>query len=41
LTGFDAVAIVARRGETAIADMRRVIDDLDRQGVPIAGTVIA
>lgn len=41
LTGFDAVAIVVRRGETAIADMRRVIDDLDRQGVPIAGTVIA
>ena len=41
LAGFDAVVIVARRGGTAIADMRRVIDDLDRQGVPIAGTVIA
>lgn len=41
LAGFDAVVIVARRGETAIANMRRVIDDLDRHGVPIAGTVIA
>lgn len=41
LAGFDAVAIVARRGETAIADMRRIIDDLDRHGVPIAGTIIA
>ena len=41
LAGFDAVVIVARRGNTAIADMRRIIDDLDRQGVPIAGTVIA
>lgn len=41
LAGFDAVVIVARRGDTAIADMRRIIDDLDRQGVPIAGTVIA
>lgn len=41
LAGFDGVVIVARRGDTAIADMRRVIDDLDRQGVPIAGTVIA
>lgn len=41
LAGFHAVVIVARRGGTAIADMRRVIDDLDRQGVPIAGTVIA
>lgn len=41
LAGFDAVVIVARRGETAIADMRRVIDDLDRASVPIAGTVIA
>lgn len=41
LAGFDAVAIVARRGETAIADIRRIIDDLDKHGVPIAGTVIA
>ena len=41
LTGFDAVVIVARRGDTAIADLRRIIDDLDRQGVPIAGTVVA
>ena len=41
LAGFDAVVIVARRGDTAIADMRRIIDDLDRHGVPIAGTVIA
>ena len=41
LAGFDAVVIVVRRGDTAIADMRRIIDDLDRQGVPIAGTVIA
>lgn len=41
LAGFDAVAIVARRGDTAIADMRRIIDDLDSHGVPIAGTVIA
>ena len=41
LAGFDAVVIVARRGETAIADMRRIIDDLDRASVPIAGTVIA
>ena len=41
LAGFDAVVIVARRGETAIANMRRVIDDLDRHGVAIAGTVIA
>ena len=41
LAGFDAVVIVARRGDTAIADMRRIIDDLDRQGVPITGTVIA
>lgn len=41
LAGFDAVVIVARRGETVIADMRRIIDDLDRAGVPIAGSVIA
>lgn len=41
LAGFDAVTIVARRGDTVIADMRRIIDDLDRHGVPIAGTVIA
>ncbi len=41
LAGFDAVTLVARRGGTAIADMRRVIDDLDKHGVPIAGTVIA
>jgi hypothetical protein len=41
LAGFDAVTLVVRRGNTAIADMRRVIDDLDRHGVPIAGTVIA
>jgi Mrp family chromosome partitioning ATPase len=41
LAGFDAVVIVARRGDTAIADMRRIIDDLDSHGVPIAGTVIA
>lgn len=41
LAGFDAVVLVARRGGTAIADMRRIIDDLDRNGVPIAGTVIA
>ncbi|WP_340266664.1 P-loop NTPase family protein [Sphingobium mellinum] len=41
LVGFDAVVIVARRGETVIADMRRIIDDLDRAGVPIAGSVIA
>ena len=41
LAGFDAVTIVARRGETAIADMRRVIDDLDRHNISIAGSVIA
>lgn len=41
LAGFDAVTLAARRGETAIGDMRRVIDDLDRHNVPIAGTVIA
>ncbi|HEX7877647.1 MAG TPA: capsular biosynthesis protein [Sphingobium sp.] len=41
LAGFDAVVIVARRGDTAITDLRRIIDDLDRHGVPIAGTVIA
>lgn len=41
LAGFDAVVIVAQRGNTAIADLRRVIDDLDRHSVPIAGTVIA
>lgn len=41
LSGFDAVTLIVRRGDTAIADMRRVIDDLDRHGVPIAGTVIA
>jgi len=41
LTGFDGVVIVARRGDTVIADMRRVIDDLDRHSVPLAGTVIA
>ncbi|MGC4252977.1 MAG: capsular biosynthesis protein [Sphingobium sp.] len=41
LAGFDAVTLVVRRGGTAIADMRRVIDDLDRHKVPIAGTVIA
>ncbi|HAF41916.1 MAG TPA: capsular biosynthesis protein [Sphingobium sp.] len=41
LAGFDAVTLIVRRGETGIAAMRRVIDELDRHGVPIAGTVIA
>ncbi|MGY4397547.1 protein-tyrosine kinase [Sphingomonas sp. UYAg733] len=41
LAGFDAVVIVARRGTTAVANMRRIIDDLDRNKVPIAGTVLA
>ncbi len=41
LAGFDAVVIVARRGATAVADMRRIIDDLDRNKVPIAGTILA
>ncbi len=41
LAGFDAVTLVARRGDTRIAGMRRIIDDLDRHGVAIAGTVIA
>ena len=41
LAGFDAVVIVARRGATAVADMRRIIDDLDRNKVPIAGSVLA
>jgi protein-tyrosine kinase len=41
LAGFDAVVTVARRGRTTIADMRRIIDDLDRHGVPIAGSVVA
>jgi len=41
LAGFDAVTLAVRRGDTAIADMRRIIDDLDRHKVPIAGTVIA
>ena len=40
LEKFDAVVIVARRGVTPLAEMRRVIDDLDRHQVPIAGSVM-
>lgn len=40
LEKFDAVVLVARRGVTPVAEMRRVIDDLDRHHVPIAGSVM-
>lgn len=40
LEKFDAVVLVAARGVTPVAEMRRVIDDLDRHHVPIAGTVM-
>ena len=40
LERFDAVVLVARRGVTPMAEMRRIIDDLDRHRVPIAGSVM-
>lgn len=41
LEKFDAVVIVARRGVTPVAEIRRVIDDLDRHHIPIAGSVVS
>ncbi len=41
LEKFDAVAIVARRGVTPVSEIRRVIDDLDRHHIPIAGTIVS
>ena len=41
LEKFDAVALVARRGVTPVAEMRRVIDELDRHKIPIAGSVMS
>jgi Mrp family chromosome partitioning ATPase len=41
LEKFDAVVIVARRGITPLAEIRRVIDDLDRHRIPIAGSVVS
>jgi Mrp family chromosome partitioning ATPase len=40
LEKFNAVVLVARRGVTSLAEMRRVIDDLDRHRIPIAGSVV-
>ena len=41
LEKFDAVVLVARKGVTSVAEMRRVIDDLDRHHVTIAGSVVS
>lgn len=41
LEKFDAVVIAARRGVTPVAEVRRVIDDLDRHNIPLAGSVLA
>lgn len=41
LEKFDAVVIVARRGTTPVSEIRRVIDDLDRHHIPIAGSVVS
>jgi hypothetical protein len=41
LEKFDAVVVVARRGITPVAEIRRVIDDLDRHRIPIAGSVVS
>lgn len=41
LEKFDAVVLVAQRGVTPVAEIRRVIDDLDRHHVPIAGSVMS
>lgn len=41
LANFDAVLLVTRRGGTKIEEVRRVIDTLDAQKVPIVGSVIA
>lgn len=40
LMGFDAVVLLARKHETAIADLRQMIDLLDERKVKIAGIVI-
>lgn len=40
LEKFDAVVLVTRRGVTPISEVRRVIDDLDRHHIPIAGSVV-
>ncbi|TGX50430.1 tyrosine-protein kinase family protein [Sphingomonas gei] len=40
LEKFDAVVLVTRRGVTPVSEVRRVIDDLDRHHVPIAGSVV-
>jgi protein-tyrosine kinase len=41
IAGFDGALLVARRDHTAIEDMRRAIDDLDANKVPIFGSVVA
>jgi Mrp family chromosome partitioning ATPase len=41
LEKFDAVVVVARRGVTPVSEIRRVIDDLDRHHIPIAGSVVS
>jgi len=41
LEKFDAVVVIARRGVTPVAEIRRVIDDLDRHRIPIAGSVVS
>jgi Mrp family chromosome partitioning ATPase len=41
LEKFDAVVVVARRGVTPVSEIRRVIDDLDRHRIPIAGSVVS
>jgi len=41
LEKFDAVVLVTRRGVTPVSEIRRVIDDLDRHHIPIAGSVVS
>lgn len=41
LEKFDAVVLVTRRGVTPVSEVRRVIDDLDRHHIPIAGSVVS
>jgi len=41
LEKFNAVVLVVQRGVTSLGEIRRVIDDLDRHGIPIAGSVVS
>lgn len=40
LVGFDCVVIAVKRDHTRVADIRKLIDELDEKHIPIAGTIL-